>query len=300
MNIRKILSISILFLVLFLVSCPPIIEKKIKTIIVMPKEDVTNNNSNNNTVAEFWALPGITFVNWRPNIHIKGTTDNGTLTGRKWDGTPDINPDLWSLFEYSQVLYYDSDYTGFNIPADKDVTIDNTVIMPLAFEQKLYKRTIQAGESPKYDVTYDIANKAVVITLNTENSNYLTLKTGTRIAVFATQRPTQWGAQNDYTIIDSFPSGNSLQKTTDSTIKDNTSDRSVTRKISYITYNGGVQDISSDNSTNHWFKGLKLEQAKITIYMPHLATGDDAKKYWDTIDKTPLAPFMLFWIAIQQ
>jgi len=253
------------------------------------------------TNAAFWGLPALRFINWRPNIHIKASSDNGILTNRVWDGSPDINPDSWSLFEYSQILYYDSNYIGMNIPADQEVTIDNTVIMPLSFEQKMYKRVYDTEIEPnKYDVTWDKVENSVVITLNTINSNYLILKPGTRIAVIATQRPTQWGAVHDYTVIDSIPKNNSLQVQSNQKKQDTTSDRAYTREIYYLTYTGGTQVVTDTTWDTHWFKGLKLEQDKITIYMPHFNDGNTAKSYWDTIDTEPIAPFMLFWVLIQQ
>ncbi len=194
-------------------------------------------------------------------------------------------------------MYYEANYA--NIDPEQDATVDHNVLMSLAFEQKLYKRSWQ--ELNKYDVSYDFSEKAVVITLNTENSNYFILKKGARIAVIATQRPMQWGAENDYTIIDSIPPSNSFQKSPDYlTIKDNTNDRAVTRIVEYITYEGGTQEITDTTWDNHWFKGLKIEAEKITIYMPHLTDGNTAKSYWDNIDSVPLKPFMLFWVLIQQ
>ncbi|HQJ06976.1 MAG TPA: hypothetical protein PLI57_11440, partial [Spirochaetota bacterium] len=87
------------------------------------------------TYAAFWGLPAIKFDKWRPNIHIKASSDNGALIGRKWDTTADVNPDNYNLFEYSQILYYDSNYAAAMISSQEDATVDNNVIMPLAFEQ---------------------------------------------------------------------------------------------------------------------------------------------------------------------
>jgi len=269
-----------------------------------PTNDKNNVMSNATTKAAFWGLPAITFDKWRPNIHIKASTDNGNLTNRTWEVTPDANPDVYSLFEYSQILYYDSNYAQANIDVTQDATVDNTVIMPLAFEQKIYKRSNY--EINKYDVSYDTTQNAVVVTLNTANSNYLTLKPGTRIAIFSTQRPNQWGEVNDYTIVDSIPGENSLQKSINKdSIKDNTSDRKSTRTLGYITYKGGTETFKEDLWKDHWFEGIKLEPEKITIYMSHLKDGNTAKKYWDNIDTksgngNSIRPFMLFWIVIQQ
>ncbi len=260
-------------------------------------------DSDSSTVAEFWGLPGIRFVNWRPDIQIKASTDNGNLTGRVWDGTSDINPDTWSMFEYSQIVYYDSDFYSNNIQPAEDATVDNNIIMPLAFEQKIYKRVEDTTIEPnKFDVTWDGINKAVVVQLNTVNSNYLVLKPGARIAIFATQRPKQWGATNDYSIVDSLPKGNCLATFGAAKKQDTTDDRYETRQLSYFTYDGGTM-IYPDNSADYasdWFKCVKVEQEKITIYMPYMSNGDDAKGYWDSADVVPIAPFMLFWIAIQQ
>lgn len=308
MNIKRDLNPFLIILIVFatyvsiFVSCQPeIITQYVR--VPFDKEDTGTSFSNNNTVTEFWGLSPILFKNWRPNIHIKASTDNGALSGRVWDGTPDIDPDDWSLFEFSQVVYYDSDYNSFNIQPDEDATVDNFVIMPLSFEQKLYKRvSAESTESNKYDVTYDQINKSVVITLNTVNSNYLSLKNGARIAVFATQRPGLWGGAHDYTIVDSFPKGSSLQTLAGQQKYDTSVDRAITRTLNYIEYTGGTMyyptDSSGDNS--HWFKNMKIEPDIITIYMPFLTDGNTAKNYWDEIDIVPLAPFMLFWIVIQQ
>lgn len=264
-----------------------------------PTTDKDNTLSSATTKTAFWGLPPIVFDKWRPNIHIKASTDNGNLINRTWDITSDANPDIYSLFEYSQILYYDSNYIQANIKPTDDATVDNTVIMPLAFEQKLYKRS--NSEINKYDVSYDYSENSVVITLNTVNSNYLTLKTGTRIAIFATQRPSQWGATNDYTIVDAIPGNNTLQKSPNKNdIKIGTADRSQTRVLGYITYNGGVETYKELQWNGNWFEGIKLEPQKITIYMSHLKNGNIAKSYWDSIDSTPIKPFMLFWVAIQQ
>ncbi len=261
----------------------------------------TTYYSNKTTNAAFWGLPALRLINWRPNIHIKASSDNGILAGRVWDGTPDLNPDTWSLFEYSQILYYDSNYVGNSVPIDQEVTVNNNVIMPLSFEQKIYKRVYDTEIEPnKYDVTWDKVEKSVVVSLNTENSNYLILKPGARIAVIATQRPTQWGAVHDYSVIDSIPKNNCLQVQTNATKQDTTNDRAYTREINYLVYNGGTQEITDTTWDTHWFKGLKLEQDKITIYMPYFDNGNNAKNYWDSIDTEPVAPFMLFWILIQQ
>ncbi|HOV13827.1 MAG TPA: hypothetical protein PK771_06050 [Spirochaetota bacterium] len=308
-NKKNIISIVLLLVTftLFVVSCPEPIVRTVKKIVLTPPTDENSSDmSNSNTITAFWGLPGIKFVNWRPNIHIKASSMNGELSNRVWDGTPDVDPDKWSLFEYSQILYYDSNFVGNNIQPNEDVTVDNEVIMPLAFEQKLYKRIIKdSTESPKYDVTWDKTNKAVVINLNTINSNYLILKPGARIAVFATQRPTQWGAVNDYSIIDAIPGNNSLQKSVNrDSIRDNTSDRKVTRDIGYIEYNGTEIDLTTDTKNYFngliWFDRIKVSQDKIILYIPNLETGNKAKNYWDNIDKTKIEPYMLFWIAIQQ
>ncbi len=270
---------------------------------VDPTSDNDNKLCSSTTRAAFWGLPPITFEKWRPNIHIKASTDNGNLKKRFWEVTMDVNPDVYSLFEYSQILYYDSNYIQANIDSTKDATVDNNVIMPLAFEQKIYKRSIY--EAGKYDVSYDFNQKAVVITLNTLNSNYLVLKPGARVAVFATQRPVQWGEVNDYTIIDSLPGDNSLAKSSDSqSLKDNTTDRKSTRTLGYLTYDGKETVFKQDAWTGDWFEGIKLESEKITIYMSAIKDGDTAKKYWDEVDRknngVSIRPFMLFWIAIQQ
>lgn len=305
MKFKKFSYFLLLFLTYFLVlllSCENIIYLTKYSVKFDNTTDNTNDNSpdtmsNANTIAAFWGLPGITFRKWRPNIHIKASTDNGNLANRVWEPDPTSEPDPQSLFEYSQIVFYESDYR--NINPEIDATVDNNVLMSLAFEQKLYKRSWY--ELNKYDVSYDFSEKAVVITLNTENSNYFMLKTGARIAVIATQRPIQWGADNDYTIVDSLPACESLQKSLNySTIKDNTTDRSVTRVVDYITYTGGVQTISDTTWDNHWFKGIKIQEDKIIIYMPKITDGNTAKSYWDSIDSTPIKPFMLFWIAIQQ
>lgn len=302
MNNKKnkllVVSFFIVILSLVIIGCQDTIINKIqKVVYIYPKV---------NTIAAFWGLPGIKFVNWRPDIHIKASSSGGVLKDRLWDGTADMNPDDWSLFEYSQILYYDSNYTGNNLQPDEDVTVDNEVIMPLAFEQKMYKRVDpNSTESPKYDVTWDKTEKAVVISLNTINSNYLLLKPGARIAVFATQRPTQWKCVNDYTIIDAFPGDNSLQKSDNrNAIRDNTSDRKATRDIGYVEFQGGTLDVSADTSDVDngliWFRRMKVTQDKIILYIPNLESGNKAKAYWDNIDKTKIEPYMLFWIAIQQ
>jgi len=302
-NIIIVILFILSFLSIMLISCEPnFIEE---TIYIWKKgtDKTTSYSSDKTTNAAFWGLPALRFINWRPNIHIKASSDNGILAGRLWDGSPDVNPDSWSLFEYSQILYYDSNYIGMNIPQDEEVTVDNTVIMPLSFEQKMYKRVFdQEIEPNKYDVTWDKVEKAVVVSLNTINSNYLILKPGCRIAVIATQRPKQWGAVNDYTVIDSIPKNNSLQMQTAQKKSDTTNDRAFTREINYFTYTGGTMEyIDTTQDTNtHWFKKIKVEQEKITLYMPYFDNGNNAKTYWDTIDTEPIAPFMLFWILIQQ
>lgn len=290
-------------LIFFLIGCENIVYINKYKVNFTDIEDNTQDNtqdnsfSNANTIAAFLGLPPIKFRNWRPNIHIKASTDNGTLENRIWEPDPNFEPDPQSLFEYSQIVYYESDYTG--IEPDQDATVDNNVLMSLAFEQKLYKRSWQ--ELNRYDVSYDSVEKTVVISLNTENSNYFVLKKGARIAVFATQRPIQWGADNDYTIVDSIPACNSMQKSPNYLIiKDNTIDRSTTRVIDYITYTGGIQEIIDSTWDNHWFNGIKIEEEKITIYMSKIIDGNTAKIYWDNIDSVPLKPFMLFWLAIQQ
>ncbi len=296
-TIKKIiLTFIITSALLFLISCPePVINKVKKTVYIYAS-----------TVAEFWGLPGIRFVNWRPNIHIKASSNNGSLVNRLWDGQAEIDPDTWSLFEYSQILYYDSNFIGMNIQPDKDATVDNEILMPLAFENKLYKRVSpDSTEEPKYDVTWNKTDKSVVITLNTINSNFLLLRPGARIAVFATQRPTQWGGNNDYSIIDAIPGTNSLQKSVNyETIKDNTSDRSSTRDLNYIEFKGGTLDIEADTKDFHnnliWFKRMTITEDKIVLYMPYLENGNKAKEYWDAIDSKKIEPFMLFWIAIEQ
>jgi len=300
---KKIFSVAVCVLVyaMIIVSCA--VESGNYKIVFRNLLSEDGGSSNNSTVAEFWGLPGIRFVNWRPDIHIKASTSNGALAGRVWDMTPDIFPDPFSIFEFSQVVYYDADYATYNIQPTEDATVDNNIIMPLAFEQKIYKRVEDTTVEPnKYDVTWDAVNKAAVIYLNTVNSNYLTLKPGARIAVFATQRPTQWGEINDYSIVDSLPKGSSLA-TFDATKKqDTTSDRYETRQLSYFVYEVGTM-YYPDNSADYaddWFKCVKIEQEKISIYMPYMSSGDDAKSYWDNADVTPLAPFMLFWVAIQQ
>ncbi|HOJ64630.1 MAG TPA: hypothetical protein PLE45_09440 [Spirochaetota bacterium] len=302
-NLYYYLILILTYSFIITLSCENIITlKKYSVIFDNSQNDNTDDNTNDslsnaNTIAAFWGLPGITFKNWRPNIHIKASTDNGNLENRVWEPDASSEPDPQSLFEYSQIVFYESNYK--DIDPEKDATVDNNVLMNLAFEQKLYKRSWY--ELNKYDVSYDFTEKAVVITLNTENSNYFVLKKGARIAVIATQRPAQWGENNDYTIIDSIPACNSLQKSPlSANIKDNTADRSITRVIDYITYDGGTQTITDTTWDNHWFKGLKLEEEKITIYMPKLTDGNTAKTYWDSIDKVPIKPFMLFWITIQQ
>lgn len=292
-------------------ACQPTYQDRIKTVtsikVIFDNTDDTHDNTSDNTndtiqskantYAQFWGLPAIKFDKWRPNIHIKASTDNGNLKNRYWDVTNDVKPDPESLFEYSQILYYDSNFTNFD--PYSDATVDNFVLMPLAFEQKIFKRSLV--EANKYDVSYDLSKRAVVITLNTINSNYLVLKPGTRVAVFATQRPKQWDSTNDYTIIDAIPGNNSLEKSSNhQTIKDNTSDRSETRTLGYLTYKGGT-DIYQDASWDgDWFEGITIEPEKITIFMPYMKNGNEAKKYWDKIDTESVAPFMLFWVAIQQ
>lgn len=295
-----LISLSVILLV---IACnEPTVKVVKKVVYITPNEDTSVDLSNNSTVAAFWGLPGITFDKWRPNIHIKASSMNGALKNRVWDGTPDVDPDTWSLFEYSQILYYDSNYIGNDIQPDKDATIDNEIIMPLAFEQKIYKRiSLTAQEPQKYDVTWDGANKTIVINLNTVNSNYLILKPGARLAVFATQRPTQWGAVNDYTIVDAIPGDNSLQKSVNKqTILDSTSDRKTTRTLGYLTYKGGTDTYEDTSWVGHWFEKIVITQDKITLYIPKLESGNKAKEYWDSIDKTPVEPYMLFWITIQQ
>jgi len=255
------------------------------------------------TYAAFWGLPAIKFDKWRPNIHIKASSDNGALIGRKWDTTADVNPDNYNLFEYSQILYYDSNYAAAMISSQEDATVDNNVIMPLAFEQKIYKRSLY--EQNKYDVSYDCNQGAIVVSLNTANSNYLSLKPGARVAVFATQRPKQWGELNDYTVIDAIPGDNSLQKSSDrAALLDNTSDRSSTRTLSYITYKGGSDFYKDASWDGHWFEGILIEPDKISIFSKNIKDGDTARLYWSAIDTkegdNAISPFMLFWIAIQQ
>lgn len=285
----------------------------IKVIFIETSDDITDVTSDEtsdavalsdaSTYAAFWGLPAIKFDKWRPNIHIKASSDNGALIGRKWDTTADVNPDNYNLFEYSQILYYDSNYASALISPLEDATVDNNVIMPLAFEQKIYKRSLY--EQNKYDVSYDYNQKAIVVSLNTVNSNYLSLKPGARVAVFATQRPKQWGELNDYTIVDAIPGENSAQKSSDRTaILDNTADRSATRTISYITYKGGT-DLYKDSSWDgHWFEGMLIEPDKITIFSKNIKDGDTARLYWSAVDtkegEKAISPFMLFWIAIQQ
>lgn len=300
---KKIFSgaVCVLVYAIIFVSCQ--VESGNYKIVFRNLLSEDGGSSNNSTVAAFWGLPGIRFVNWRPDIHIKASTDNGNLAGRVWDGTSDIPPDTWSIFEYSQIVYYDADYNTYNIQPTEDATVDNNIIMPLSFEQKIYKRVADSSVEPnKFDVTWDAVNKAAVINLNTVNSNYLVLKPGARIAVFATQRPTQWGAVNDYSIVDSFPKQNCLATFDAEKKQDTSTDRSETRQLSYFTYDGGTMyypDNSADYASD-WFKRVKIEQEKISIYMPYMSNGDDAKSYWDNVDVTPLAPFMLFWVAIQQ
>jgi len=302
-TLRSILVLIAVATLLVLTSCS-------RTVIVLipPDDTLTVAKSSSSTTAAFWGLPGIVFENWRPNIHIKASTNNGALASRVWEGNSNVNPDTWSLFEYSQILYYDSDYLTKNIQPSDIATVDENVIMPLSFEQKMYKRVSpNSTELPKSDVTWDDTTKSVVIKLNTVNSNFLTLSAGARIAVFATQRPTQWGGVNDYTIVDAFPGTNSLQKsTTSTTLRDLTTDRSATRILGYLEYTGGTLEVTATPEQEYngliWFKSITVTSTSITLNMPNLETGDKAKVYWDQIDKTgsALEPFMLFWIAIQQ
>ncbi|OHD05396.1 MAG: hypothetical protein A2086_13625 [Spirochaetes bacterium GWD1_27_9] len=158
------------------------------------------------------------------------------------------------------------------------------------------------------DVNFDNTNDTVEIKLNSASSNYFTLKKGAKIAILATQRPRQWGEVNDYTIYDSFPKANAAINLPNDYLKnttDVTGDRSESRMISYIVYNGGDGE-KTGNNTGDWFESVTLYSDKIVLKMPKLKDGDTAKAYWDKIDKDKdgnnlaVKPFMLFWIAIEQ
>ncbi|HQB61550.1 MAG TPA: hypothetical protein PK899_07840, partial [Spirochaetota bacterium] len=324
------------------------------------------------TVASFYSLPAIELPGWRPNYHIKASTNGGALAGRTWDNDATTDsPEKWNIFEYGQIEFFESKYG--EVAGERDVTADDSMLFHAG--SKLFKRTpliidkfsansfendilafvrrqnltdyeeiltssyarideqygdttvgfyvlnksvantiekmaqikgiledISFLDKERYDVKYKTLLGSVEISLNTVSSNYFQLKSGAKIAVVATQRPKQWGESNniDYTIVSSVPNTNvSLDNPNEKNL-DNTSDRAVTRTVDYFVWDGTKQTVAG--KTGGWFESITIESDKITLKMPKLANGNTAKEYWDAIDPSgsPIAPFCLFWIMIQQ
>ncbi|OHD28051.1 MAG: hypothetical protein A2086_01615 [Spirochaetes bacterium GWD1_27_9] len=335
------------------------------------KDDFTGVTINK-TVASFWSLPEITFVKWRPNYHIKGSTNVGALKDRVWtnDTTTD-NPSSWNIFEYGQIEFFESKYgTKSKLT---DVTVDDSVLfysgsklykktplaiykfsassfesyilpslkrvgVPVEYETKIttaYKKyeeqygnnkvfsyaldtsTVNTTEKlieiktiledisfldkERKDVSYDNSTDSVIIKLNTLSSNFFKLKKGAKLAAIATQRPKQWGAKLDYTVVSSIPKTNvSLDDPNGDTIDATGADRANTRSIGYVEYTGDTQVVTGH--TNGWFESMTITEDTITLKMPKLKDGNLAKSYWDTKDPSGevLEPFCLIWILIQQ
>lgn len=342
-----------------------------------PTDDTAEDFSDvtiDRTVASFYSLPAIELPGWRPNYHIKASTNGGALAGRTWDNDATTDdPVNWNLFEYGQIEFFESKYG--EVARDSEVTADNEIlfyegtkifkrtpliidkfgaksfeeyvlpfarldIYPSEYEEILtssYSRIeeqygnaspvvsyvlnksvadtiedmlqikgileeISFLDKQRTDVVYKTLIGSVEISLNTISSNYFQLKNGAKIAVVATQRPTQWGESNmiDYTIISSIPNTNVSLDNPNGENLDNTSDRSVTRTVDYFVWDGTKQTVPG--KSGGWFESITIESDKITLKMPKLTNGNTAKPYWDTIDPSgsPIAPFCLFWIMIQQ
>ena len=310
----KYVSVMLFFLILLLtiMSCDLslLIKSKERTITgttIIVVYDITtvttttttiqSQHSNSNTIVSLWGLPAITFVNWRPNYHILALSDNGMLLNRSWQTPDNITGDAYSFFKYSEILFYKSEYSSNGILPDTESTVNNDIIFPEDNKNILYKRT-----TPDNIVSYinNSGDKTVVINLNNPNTDQLILNPGDRIAIISTQISSQKDGTNDLTIVDAIPGEESLQKSVNrSGILDNTSDRALTRFVSYFIYSGETETIYKNDWNNHWFESLTISNETITIKMPRFTSGLEAKDYWDSIDNGCIAPDILFWIVIQ-
>lgn len=106
-----------------------------------PTDDTTEDFSDvsiDMTVASFYSLPAIELPGWRPNYHIKASTNGGALAGRTWDNDATTDsPEKWNIFEYGQIEFFESKYG--EVARDTDVTADDSMLFYAG--TKLFKKT---------------------------------------------------------------------------------------------------------------------------------------------------------------
>lgn len=143
LRLRNRIFLSLFLGIILALGCSPEIKEVRRTVTVYEDKDDSKTSDLTADIvrAEFWGLPAIIFDGWRPEYHIKASTNNGELEGRTWDSITK------NIFEYSQILFHKSSYTSTLIK-NEDVTVDKGKKIIKADEKalfseetKLYKKT---------------------------------------------------------------------------------------------------------------------------------------------------------------